>query len=68
MIGIPTYVYSNLDGMFKERIAKGLSLYEVAAQSELSIRALKDYEARRKSPKQTTYNRLARIYGWEVWK
>lgn len=64
----PKYVYSNLDGMFMERMRRGLSAYDVAGECEISVRALKDYEAREKSPKPETYNRLAKIFGWEEWE
>ncbi|MBQ7220716.1 MAG: helix-turn-helix transcriptional regulator [Synergistaceae bacterium] len=63
----PNYVYSNLDGMFRDRMLRGLSLYDVASQCDVSVRALKDYETRRTSPKQGMYNRLAGVFGWEAW-
>ena len=64
----PNYVYSNLDGMFRDRMRQGMSLYDVASRCDVSVRALKDYETRRTSPKPETYNRIALVLGWEAWR
>ncbi len=63
----PNYVYSNLEGMFMNRMHNGLSLYDVAQKCNVSVRALTRYEAGKQAPSKETYNNLANVFGWKEW-
>ena len=49
------------------RLQKGFTLKDVATIADVSIRAIKKYEAGEQLPNRSVYNKLAAIFDWEVW-
>lgn len=64
----PSFVISNMDIMFQERLKRGLTRTEAATAGKVSVRAIDKYEHREQTPSKGTYNRLAALFDWKVWK
>ena len=59
--------YKNIDNLFRERIQRGISQQALAKAADISIKAIDKYERGISYPTQKVYNRLAMIFGWEMW-
>ncbi len=60
-------IYKNIDGMYRERIQRGLTQQDLARAADVSVKAIGKYERGKSYPTQKVYNRLAMIFGWEAW-
>ena len=60
-------IVKNLNGMFKERLKLGLTRKDVATAVQVSERAIRSYEEGITYPTKEVYNKLAQVFGWEVW-
>lgn len=63
-------IVSNLccNKLFQERLKHGLSRADLACIADVSCRAIAKFEAGLQLPTRRTYNRLAHVFGWEVWE
>lgn len=59
--------YRNIDNLYRERIQLGISQQALAKAADISIKAINKYERGISYPTQKVYNRLAMIFGWEMW-
>ncbi len=60
-------VYKNIDNLYRERIERGISQQALAKVADVSLKAINKYERGILYPTQKVYNRLAMIFGWEMW-
>ncbi|MBQ3457123.1 MAG: helix-turn-helix transcriptional regulator [Synergistaceae bacterium] len=65
---IPEYVLDNLDKLKQEREKHSLTQARVAEALGGTVGTLQRYENDAAMPDRRIYNRLARIFSWEVWK
>ena len=65
---IPEYVLDNLDKLKQEREKHSLTQARVAVALGITVGTLQRYENDAAMPDRRIYNRLARIFSWEVWK
>ena len=65
---VPTFVYSNLERMFSERMKRGLTRDELSELSGLSTLTIRKYEKRGRRPGRDSYNKLAAFFNWETWR
>ena len=62
------YVSECLDGMYTERTKAGLSRKQVSQLSGIHMGCIAHYENGTRNIGRKNFNRLARVFGWEVWQ
>ena len=65
---IPDYVLDNLDKLKQEREKHSLTVGRVAEALGVNTVTFYRYENDGAMPERRIYNRMARLFGWEVWK
>ena len=65
---IPDYVLDNLDHLKQEREKHSLTVGRVAEALGVNTVTFYRYENGEAMPERRIYNRMARLFGWEVWK
>ena len=65
---IPDFVFDNLDNLMHEREKHSLTAGRVAEALGVNTDTLHRYENQSSLPDRRIYNRLARLFGWQVWK
>lgn len=65
---IPAYVANNLGKLKLQRTIHSLTASRVAEALGVSTATFYDYENGNSMPERRIYNRLARLFSWEVWK
>ena len=63
----PSFVVSNLSQMWTLYLTKGLTRKDVATVAQVSERAIRNYEDGKQYPSRKNYNKLAVLFGWELW-
>ena len=58
---------SNINRLFSERMRRGMTRKDVATAARISERAVRKFEEGICYPTKDTYNKVAQIFGWEVW-
>ena len=64
----PPFVYHNMAQLWTTCQLSGFSLKEIAAKAQVSVRAIRNYENGEQFPSRKTYNKIAAILGWEIWR
>ena len=65
---IPEHVSKSLLKLKEEREKRGLSRIELQKLTAVREEIITAYESGTRQPTWSKYNRLAEIFGWEVWK
>lgn len=63
-----TETRKNLAGMFESMSQKGLTIQEAAKKTGITTVKFREYANGTTTPTERTYNRLARLFGWELLK
>ena len=58
---------SNISQLFSERMRRGMTRKDVATAARISERAVRKFEGGICYPTKDTYNKIAHVFGWEVW-
>ena len=58
----------NMGRLFSERMRHGMTRKDVATAARISERAVRKFEEGICYPTRDTYNKVAQIFGWEVWQ
>ena len=64
----PSFVYDNIDGLFAERIKRGVSLHDIRIATGLASSTILAYEQGKGNPSRKTYNKLAEFFNWRQWE
>ena len=64
---IPEYVLDNLDRLKEERRKSGLTSGRLAGLLGVTTTTVLHYEEDLMMPQRNIYNRMAKLFGWEVW-
>ena len=59
---------NNIGRLLQKRMRRGMTLKDVATAARISERAVRKFEEGICYPKKHIYNRLARVFSWEVWQ
>ena len=65
---IPAHVAENLSRLKQEREKHSLTAGRVAEALGVNTDTLLKYENEGAMPERRIYNRMARLFSWEVWK
>ncbi len=65
---VPSMVKQNLCAMAEERARLGITADELRHLSGVRKDIIEAYEAGTGTPTKSKYNKLAFIFGWEVWE
>ena len=57
----------NITNLLSERMRRGMTRKDVATAARISERAVRKFEEGICYPTKDTYNKVAQIFGWEVW-
>lgn len=64
----PDFVRKNIAQLQTERRKRGYTLEELHFWTGISVLMLEGYEAGKHKPQRSSYNALARVFGWNLWK
>ena len=65
---VPDFVVKNIHGMRKLRKSLGLGYKKVVKGSGCAKTNIIDYETNAVLPQKKNYNKLAKFFGWRLWK
>ena len=64
----PDFVLRNIRTLRKSRTDKGLSIAELADETNVNNARISSYEVWGQKPQQENYNKLAKYFGWSKWE
>ena len=64
----PSFVMDHIDELKAERMRLGYTRPTLSTQTGVSVSMLEQYERGTCLPKETNYNKLAVVLGWEEWE
>ena len=64
---VPDFVYDNIDSIKTIRKTLKISLSELHKDTGISLLWLLHIEDRDQLPSRAAYNKLAKVFDWEVW-
>ena len=65
---IPDFVFDNLDNLKSQRMNAGFTQKSLAALIGSQESIITNYENFNMMPGRNNYNKLAKVFNWEVWK
>ena len=68
IIYIPEFVQKNMAQLRTERKKHKLTLQELHHLSSISVVMLERYEVGEHKPQRSSYNALAKVFGWRLWE
>ena len=66
--GVPAFVRDNIMNLRAARVSLFMTPHDLAKEAKISQCSIRDYENYDRMPSRDTYNKLAAVLGWKVWR